>query len=1030
MKLTRNKTLLKVLLPVIIFMAAFLLFSGNLKLFNNRTEKPALQQGTLDLAGWNPKQNGLINLSGDWDFYWQKLLGYDDLNDNNTKPDLPAEVPRVWNTYKINGQNLPGFGYATYRLEIKNAPAGQELAIRMSTVSTAYNLYINDRLIAANGQVGTDQEHFRPEYRPVTVTFIPPSGDFDIILQIANFSYARGGAWYPIIMGSVPGIAAYDKSIVGKDLFLLGALLIMALYYLCIFLMRKEDKAGLYFVLMCLIATGRILIYGDYLINWIFPGVGYHAIVTIDYVTLVWFPVVFVLLIGELFPEHTSPQLIKTFSIYAALMSLFVILFPIRIYTGLTYPLEAVALLMAAYAVICSARAFQKHKFDSVIVFIGALALAMGGIHDVLYQNNIIPSGWGEFSPFGFLVMLFLQALILAKRLAKAYLDARLLSEKLLKLDKMKDEFLANTSHELRTPLNAMINIADTISRETGKAINERQKAGLAMIVSNGKRLANMVNEILDYAKLKNYDLQMNLEPVSLKHMVESVMNVFARLNKTGIKMATAIPDGLPDIYADENRLLQILYNLIGNAVKFTENGYVRVSAAQVGEMVEICVEDTGMGIAEDEFDVIFEPFRQIEESLTRRSGGTGLGLSITKYLVEAHGGKMRLESKVGRGSKFYFSIPVSPAAASERSWPYEAAAAEIAAYGYRGAYTGRFPFRHKGDGPRIMLVDDNEANLMSLAGILIMEKYSVTAVCSSEDFFAEFKGAGEWCLVILDVMLPGMSGYEICCEIRKSFSVSELPVLMLTARTSTPDIVMGMEAGANDYLAKPFDTEELLARVNTLIQLKQSVDKSIASELAFLQAQIKPHFLYNTINTVVSFSRYDGEQARKLLINFSNYLRRSFDFKGLSQFVTLKHEMELVRAYVEIEKAQFEERLEVSFDVCKDADVKIPILMLQPVVENAVLHGVLPRREGGRVEVSIKSEEKRLVFTVNDNGVGMEQEKLSSVLEFESNGGVGLANINNRLMKLYGKGLQINSHPGIGTEVAWCVPVNGKESE
>ncbi|MEN6490288.1 MAG: response regulator, partial [Smithella sp.] len=352
----------------------------------------------------------------------------------------------------------------------------------------------------------------------------------------------------------------------------------------------------------------------------------------------------------------------------------------------------------------------------------------------------------------------------------------------------------------------------------------------------------------------------------------------------------------------------------------------------------------------------------------------------------------------------------------------YETAETEIVATEFNKAYINRFPFKHRGDGPLIMLVDDNEANLISLASILIMENYSVAAVTSSEQFFAEFRGESEWHLVILDVMLPGLSGYEICREIRRDFSVSELPVLMLTARTTTQDLVMGMEAGANDYLAKPFDTDELLVRVNTLIQLKQSVDKSIASELAFLQAQIKPHFLHNTINTVVSISRYDTEQARRLLVNFSNYLRRSFDFKGLSQFVPLKNEIELVRDFLDIEKAQFEERLEVTFEVGDDKDIKVPILMLQPVVENALQHGILPRREGGRIEVSVKRKENELVFTVKDNGVGMDREKLQSVMAYEFGNGVGLSNIDTRLRRLYGKGLIIYSSPDTGTEVSWSV--------
>ncbi|NCB52633.1 MAG: histidine kinase, partial [Clostridia bacterium] len=214
-------------------------------------------------------------------------------------------------------------------------------------------------------------------------------------------------------------------------------------------------------------------------------------------------------------------------------------------------------------------------------------------------------------------------------------------------------------------------------------------------------------------------------------------------------------------------------------------------------------------------------------------------------------------------------------------------------------------------------------------------------------------------------------------------------------------------------------------ARVNTLIQLKQSVDKSIASELKFLQAQIKPHFLYNALNTFVSISRYDADQARSLLIDFGNYLRRSFDFKNPSQFTTLKNELELVRTYVAIEKAQFEERLEVCFEICDDQEINVPVLMLQPVVENAIFHGVLPKIEGGRVEISVNRNGRMLEFTVKDNGVGMEPDKLRSVINYESASGVGLSNIDGRLKRLFGKGLQIKSCPGTGTEVTWAVRIN-----
>lgn len=220
---------------------------------------------------------------------------------------------------------------------------------------------------------------------------------------------------------------------------------------------------------------------------------------------------------------------------------------------------------------------------------------------------------------------------------------------------------------------------------------------------------------------------------------------------------------------------------------------------------------------------------------------------------------------------------------------------------------------------------------------------------------------------------------------------------------------------------------------LQTIVQakrIKYFYDDKAAAELSFLQSQIKPHFLYNALNTFISISYYNIEKARELLYNFSNYLRRSFDFKDLSQLVPLKNEVELARAYLEIEKARFEERIEAVFDLPDDLEARVPMLVLQPIVENAVVHGILPKDEGGRIEICIRRENSALSFKVKDNGIGMNPEKKDNIFKREFGSGVGLSNIDNRLKKLYGKGLQINSIPGIGTEITWYVPARLRESE
>jgi len=235
-------------------------------------------------------------------------------------------------------------------------------------------------------------------------------------------------------------------------------------------------------------------------------------------------------------------------------------------------------------------------------------------------------------------------------------------------LDKLKDEFLANTSHELRTPLNGMIGISESmIDGATGK-LTEIQERNLWMVAQSGHRLSNLVNDILDFSKLKHKRIDLQLKPVSLRDLVEVVLTLSQSLVGTKqLSLINEVSSDLPAAHADENRLQQILYNLVGNAVKFTRSGTVKVSAEvlppsaeQESSVLAVTIADTGIGIPEEKLERIFEAFEQAEGSTGREFGGTGLGLAVTKQLVELHHGKLTVTSTVGAGSQFTFTLPVA----------------------------------------------------------------------------------------------------------------------------------------------------------------------------------------------------------------------------------------------------------------------------------------------------------------------------------------------------------------------------------
>ena len=249
---------------------------------------------------------------------------------------------------------------------------------------------------------------------------------------------------------------------------------------------------------------------------------------------------------------------------------------------------------------------------------------------------------------------------------------------------------------------------------------------------------------------------------------------------------------------------------------------------------------------------------------------------------------------------------------------------------------------------------------------------------------------------------MPGKSGYEICRRIREQYSLLQLPILMLTVRDSQEDILKAFEVGANDYLAKPFNKREMLARVRTLLTLKRTMTEVLSSEMRFLQAQIRPHFLYNTLNTIMGFCRKDPEKARELLDQLSCYLRGKFKFGEMDKFILLKEELELVKAYLHIEKARFGDRLQVVSSFPAGANYWIPPLILQPLVENAVRHGIYPRKEGGTIVIKAEDLADALVISIKDDGVGMSKTKIEEILNTQKEiDGIGLRNVNQRLLFL-----------------------------
>lgn len=390
--------------------------------------------------------------------------------------------------------------------------------------------------------------------------------------------------------------------------------------------------------------------------------------------------------------------------------------------------------------------------------------------------------------------------------------------------DKLKDAFLATTSHELRTPLHGMLGISETLMSGAYGHLTIAQQHQLSIIINSGQRLSHLVDDLLDYHKMRYGNLYLNKNAVDISAAIHLVLELSNHLlEDKPLRIINQTPEKLPLVVADEQRLEQVLYNLIGNAIKYTNEGKIVISCKEMDGRIQVQVVDTGQGLEIAQLESLFEPLSQPSEGVSHSQQGAGLGLSISRQLIELMGGTLLVSSQPQLGTTFSFSLPL---------------ATEIEKQGHHfnlptPHFTAPDALKHivftadllpeNPDASLLIVADDDAINLQVLVSFLRLDGYRVKTARNGQetlDLIAQEKPA----LLLLDVMMPGMSGYQVSQTLRKQYSLSQLPIIMLTALSQSQDRVRGFEAGASDYVNKPFNQHELSARINAHIQASQSL--------------------------------------------------------------------------------------------------------------------------------------------------------------------------------------------------------------
>lgn len=1013
---------------IILYIGLFLLILASFRIgwifYHQYPHSHPVEKGKVDFSNWTFTDQQSLSLNGEWEFYPNEWLSPQQATAHSSSP-FYLQVPGDWRE-AFGEDPSTSYGYGTYRLVIQLPEDTASLyGIRFKEIMSAARVFINGNMITERNTPTMSKEHPSIERGPLSTFFYTDASEVEVLIHVSNFDFPFYGGMTNMISFGTDNVIAKESSssttlqLVVSMLYLLHSLYAFFIYF---YGKGKYEKELFYYGLMLIFGAISILIDDDIVVH--LPIYAEHAfrLLLFLFISILWALMKFLQHLFKLSKQHYR----WVSAIYLALSGC-LFFFPFELYDLLVGIVVVFYIVALTYLFIQTTQTILKGYPDAIFILLFITSYTSNLFWGYFIKLNLVRF---PYYPFDFIMSIVVIAILLFKRHIRVVDLNTQQTIALQQADQLKNQFLANTSHELRNPLHGIINIAQSVLDDREQMLTEKNREHLKLLMRIGHRTSLLLNDLLDITRLQERNLPIEKKPTNLQAVVSGVFDMIRFMSEgKPIALQNKIPSHISPVLADENRLIQILFNLVHNAIKFTEKGSVTVTAEETNGIVTIHVIDTGIGMKQETINRIFLPYEQGDETQVS-SGGIGLGLPISKQLIELQGSTLVVNSTPGQGSTFTFTLPIAQTndVSTKLEQPQivneEVYLETCQQNGSHSEKKSRQPCA------RVLVVDDDMVNVKVLEAML-EDEYEVVTALNGKEALQQLTTGG-WDLVISDVMMPYMSGYELTKHIRKQFTLSELPILLLTARNQLEDIYTGFHAGANDYVAKPVDALELKSRVQALTNLKQSVHDQLRMEAAWLQAQIQPHFLFNTLNTIASLAEIDTNRMVKLLEEFGNYLRKSFAVHNTMSLIPLKEELDLTRSYVYIEKERFGERLQVEWQIEAEPHTLIPPLSIQPLVENAVRHGVLKRIKGGIVTISIVAIEDYYQVSIADNGVGIEPDRLTSLLLADNSEqvyGIGIRNTHHRLKKRFGKGLEITSKPGEGTTVTFQLPIVQEDS-
>jgi signal transduction histidine kinase len=776
-----------------LYAVLLLLLANSVTTYGSEFNKtpPTAQNGIIDLRSQSFSEKAELN--GQWYFYWKKLVDPKKKLPGGTLTDFP--VP--WTSYKLNGENLPSFGYASYALTVLLPKTTGPLRLAMPDVYCAYRLFINGIEVAADGKVSTTEKGFVPYWQYKAVDIPKNTDTLHIVLQIANFSHSKGGIKSPLTIGLQQDIALSRLRGEAIDLLLTGCLFMGGLFFLGLYLFGNRDKAILLFSLYSLVYCYRMIGTDNYVLHTLIPNINWYITVRLEYASLFAGIGLFGLYTRYQYAEDVSKRVIYIITTICFLFAGASLILPPIFFTQLINPFLLITVYCLVYIPYVYIKAFRKKRPGSVYALTSSIALMSVFAISLFHYWGFLPQ-LQLLSFIGYVSFFFLQSLVLSHRVSFVLTNAREQAEQGLIA---KSEFLSTMSHEIRTPLNSVIGMSHLLLKNNPRPDQQEQ---LDAMIFSANNLLGIVNDILDYNKIEAGKISFEHIEMDIASIARNVINSLnSSAQDKGVGLKLVVDDVLKNkLYGDPIRTSQVITNLVHNAIKFTKKGFVHMSMDVIAQTentvtLSIQVKDTGIGISKAKQEVIFERFTQADSSTSRGFGGTGLGLAISKRILELQKSSLHVISEEGKGSTFYF-IQTFEKSTKTLEKP--------------DLQSNLPPKEEKPlTGIHILLVEDNPINVMVAQTFLQRWGASIDVAVDGVEALEKLDTA-KHSLVLMDLHMPVMDGYEAATKMRANGVT--IPIIALTANLAKEIEEEVKQTGINDIVVKPFLPDELYRKV------------------------------------------------------------------------------------------------------------------------------------------------------------------------------------------------------------------------